>query len=264
MRASSTKRILTPLKPLGRMPVWVAGRRRQVALLPLLLFAMISVAQKPSDPEQWLEEAEAAYTKITNYSAVLYKQQRVNGKLMPKETIFLKFQKPFSLYMRWIAAPFKDYEVLYVEGLNDNRAKIHARTFIWFGTWNLHPQNPRLMSNNLRPLTATGLGYLLTTVATNVRKAQKFGELRFYYHGEEMVYGRQTQRLEVIFPNDKNKGYEAYRLFINQDCANKLFVRINIYDWNNYLIEHYGYENIKFDNTFTANDFDAANPEYRF
>ena len=81
------------------------------AFVFVALVAHGGAADKP-DPEQWLSEAEAAYDKVTRYTAIFHKQQRVAGKLLPAETIVLKFRKPSSLYMKWIREPYEGSELL--------------------------------------------------------------------------------------------------------------------------------------------------------
>ena len=120
------------------------------------------------------------------------------------------------------------------------------------------------MAGNLRPLTETGIGYLVKTVAINVRTAIKAGELGFHERGEETVYGRRTQRVEVVFPKEKAKGYDAYRLIINQDITSKILLRIQVYDRDDHLFENYGYEDLKLDAGLTDADFDPKNPDYHF
>lgn len=240
------------------------GRRLLPALSALMLLTTIGRAQGPADPEKWLREAENAYGGITTYTAVFHKQQRVDGKLLREETILIKFRNPFSLYMRWIAAPYKGSELLYVEGWNGNRAKAHRGGLLRFITFNLDPTNPRLMAGNLRPITETGLGYLVKTVALNVRKANAAGELRFFDRGEDAVGGRKTTVREMVFPKDQAKGYAAYRLVVNQDMASKVLIRIQMYDWNDQLFESYEYENLKLDASLTDADFDPANAAYHF
>ena len=170
------------------------------ALFVLAAMAAHGGATGPSDPEEWLKEAEAAYDGVTSYTAVFHKQQRVDGKLLPEETILLKYRKPFSLYLKWIKAPYKGSELLYVAGWNENRIRAHSGGILRFVTRNLDPRDPGLMEGNLRPVTSIGIGYLLKAVATNIRKAIKVRELTFSERGEETVYGRKTQVLEVFFP----------------------------------------------------------------
>jgi outer membrane lipoprotein-sorting protein len=216
------------------------------------------------DPEQWLREAEAAYSKVTTYTAIFHKQQRVAGTLLPEETIFLKYRKPSGLYMKWIKAPYKGSELLYETGRNEDRVEAHRGGILRFVTRNLDPSDSALMAGNLRPVTSTGIGYLLETVAINMRKAMKAGDLTFTARGEETVYGRSTQVLEIVIPEKGAKGYAGCRLVINQDVESKILLRIRVYDCDAQLVENYGYENLDLNAPLVDSDFDPKNPEYHF
>ena len=217
------------------------------------------------DPEEWLREAEAAYDRVPTYTAVFHKQQRVAGKLRPEETILLKCRKkPFSLYMKWIRAPYKGSELLYVAGWNEGRVRAHRGGILRFVTRNLDPRDPGLMAGNLRPVTSTGIGYLLETVATNIRKAIKVGELTFSERGQETVYRRNTQILEVVIPKERAKDYDGCRYVINQDIQSKILVRIRVYDRDDQLVENYGYEDLDLNAGLADADFDPKNSEYHF
>lgn len=231
------------------------------------LFSAASLQANAKDQAysvKWLEDAEAAYDKVSSYTAVFHKQQRVAGKLLPEETILLKFRKPFSLYMNWNVAPYKGCEVLYVEGWNDNRARVHRGGLLRYITRNLAPDHAKLMSGNLRPLTDTGIGFLQQTVAWNIRKAITAGEVDLIEHGEETVYGRAAQIREFVFPQDRAKGYGAYRMIICQDLQSRILIRLRAYDWNNQLFENYGYDQIDLHAGLTGADFDPEHADYRF
>src|SRR5512134_1995984 len=234
------------------------------ALLVLAATAAHGGAADRPDPEEWLREAEAAYDRVTSYTAVFHKRQRVAGKLLPEETILLKYRKPLSLYMRWIKAPYKGSELLYVAGWNQDRIRAHRGGILRFITRDLDPTDPGLMAGNLRPVTSTGIGYLLDTVATNIRKAIKVGELTFSERGQEKVYGRSTRVLEVVFPKERAKDYDGRRFIVNQDVESKILVRIRVHDRDDQLVEEYGYENLELNAPLTDADFDPKNPEYHF
>jgi len=132
------------------------GMTRIICCALFLLGAMTAHgggAGDQPDPEEWLRKAEAAYDRVTSYTAIFHKQQRVAGKLGPEETIFVKFKKPFSLYMKWIKAPYQASELLYVAGWNENRVRAHRGGILRLLTRNLKPSDPRLMAGNLRPVT---------------------------------------------------------------------------------------------------------------
>jgi Protein of unknown function (DUF1571) len=217
------------------------------------------------DPDEWLREAEAAYNRVTMYTAIFHKQQRIAGKLLSEETMLLKCRKkPFSLYMKWIEEPYKGSELLYVAGWNEGRIRAHRGGVLSFIIQNLYPNDPKLMSNELYPVTSTGIGYLLEAVALNMRKAINADDLTFSEERKEKVYGRNTLALEVNFPKEKVKAYDGWRFVINQDVESKILIRIKIYDQNDQLIEYYGYENLNFNASLTDADFDPKNPEYHF
>jgi hypothetical protein len=166
--------------------------------------------------------------------------------------------------MKWIKAPNKGSEVLYVAGWNDNRIRAHSGGLLRFIIRNLDPRDPGLMDGNLRPVTSTGIGFLLEAVAINMRKALRAGELTFSKRGDEAVYGVPTQVLEVVFPKERAKDYDGRRFVINQDVKSKILIRIRIYDRDDQLIENYGYENLALDAPLADRDFDPKNPDYHF
>jgi hypothetical protein len=240
---------------------------RTICSVLFVFAAMVAYgdASASVDPQEWLREAEAAYDKVRSYTAIFHKQQRVAGKLEPEETILLKCRKtPFSLYMKWIRRPYEGSELLYVKGWNEDRAKAHRGGLLRFITRDLDPSHPGLMADNLRPVTSTGIGFLLEAVATNIRKASKRGELTFSARGEESVYGRKTQVLEMIFPKARAGDYDGYRHVINQDVESKILVRIRVYDRDDRLVENYGYENLYLNAPLGDAAFDPRNPEYHF
>lgn len=251
------------------LPTKIANTRNSARIFCSALFVLAAVAAHGGDndlsnPEAWLREAEAAYDQVTSYTAVFHKQQRVAGKLLPKETILLKFRKPACLYMKWIRPPYEGSELLYVPGWNENRVMAHRGGILRFFTRNLDPGHPGLMADNLRPVTSTGIGYLLETVAIHIREADQAGGFTFSGRGEENVYGRNTRVLEVVFPNQRLLDYDGFRFVINQDVGSKLLLRIRVFDLDGQLIEDYGYENLDLDAQLTDADFDPENPEYRF
>lgn len=160
--------------------------------LPAAMAAHGGASDRP-DPEEWLREAGAAYGRVTSYTAIFHKQQRVAGKLLAEEAILLKFRKPSSLYMKWMA------------GWNENRIRAHRGGVLRFITRNLDPRDPGLMAGNRRPVTSTGIGYLLDTVALKMHKAIKVGELSFS-QSEKKCVRQEHAGPGSGFPKGESKG----------------------------------------------------------
>jgi len=80
-------------------------------------------------PAGLLMAMEAAYRGVRDYTATLMKQERVKGKLLPRETIAVKFRRPYAIYMKWTGAVKAGQEVIYVRGRNDGKLSAHPGKF---------------------------------------------------------------------------------------------------------------------------------------
>jgi len=99
-------------------------------LLVIFLLPLVGRGQERIDLEDWLRQAEAFLDTTASYAAVFHKQERVKGWLKAEETVYLKFKKPFKVYMKWIDDPGKGREVLYVDGWNKNRILLREPGFM--------------------------------------------------------------------------------------------------------------------------------------
>jgi Protein of unknown function (DUF1571) len=120
------------------------------------------------------------------------------------------------------------------------------------------------MKGNLRPVIEMGIGQRVNIVALYVRKAINAGDLGFSERGEEPVYGRKTQVLEIVLSNGRAGGYDGHWFVINQDVENKILIRIRVYGQDDQLVENYGYEDLDLDARLADADFDPSNSAYRF
>lgn len=253
------KKILNKSNLLGECSV----KRVWLVLFVAATFVAVAKAQEKVDPEDWIRGLERTYSNIDCYTAIFHKQERVNGKLLEEETISIKFKKPFKVYMRWIKDPYKGRETLYIDSWNKNQMKVRESGMAGVITVNLDPKGSLAMKRNRHPITESGLGHVVKLIGENLRKGIRTGNLKFQQHGEETMYGRKTHRVEIIFPQDKAKGYYCYRVNINLDVEQKVPIKIQIYDWDDILIETYGYEGLNLNPGLTDVDFDTENPEYK-
>jgi outer membrane lipoprotein-sorting protein len=235
-----------------------------LSLLFTVVFITKGKAEEKVNPDQWIKEAETALFQVENYRTIFHKQERVEGKLMEEETVSFKFKKPFKVYMRWIKGPYKGRELLYADGWNNNRMMVHDSGIAGMITVNLDPKGSLAMKGNRHPITDSGLDHLVKLMGDHVRRGIRDGELEFKVVGEETVYGRRTQRIEIVSPRNRAKKYYCYRATLNLDLEKKVPIKVQIYDWDNSLVENYGYEDLRFNGNLVDADFSPKNPEYRF
>ena len=239
--------------------------KRIILLLLVLEFSSPAAgAYDKTDLENWLRHAESTLARTESYTAIFHRQERIQGKLADEETIFLKFKKPFKVYMKWAKEPHKGRESLYIEGYNDNLLKVRERGLAGIMAVNIDPKGALAMKGSRHSVTDSGLEHLVKLLRENWEKGIKAREIDLRGQGEEIVYGRTTNRVEIIFPKNKARSYYCYRALINLDLETKLPIRVHIYDWDDTLLESYGYEAVKLDAGLTEADFDPKNSEYRF
>ncbi len=139
------------------MPEVLMVKKLLATLLFVILLPLVCRGQERIALEDWLGQAEVFLERTESYTAVFHKQERVKGWLKPKETVSLKFKKPFKVYMKWIEDPGKGREILYVDGQNNNRILLHEPGIMGVVIMNLHPQGHLAMNGSRHPITEAGL-----------------------------------------------------------------------------------------------------------
>lgn len=226
----------------------------------------LSAAELDSSTVQhYITSMKNAYNQIDDYQCIFKKQERVNGKLLPQETILLKFKRPFSIYMKWIKEPHKDQEILYVRGWNDGKLRAHPGSFPDI-TVNLNPTGSLAMRENRHPVTEAGIGQTIKMVSDDYHYAMKHPQdsVKYYNRGTKMVEGRKAQCFEAIMPMKEHSPYYAYRAVVCIDDSLSLPSRVIIYDKTNTLVEDYFYTKYKLNIGLTKKDFQPDNPNYNF
>jgi len=220
--------------------------------------------QENFGPEEWIRRAERTLSSVTSYAAVFHKQERIGDTLNKKETIYLKFMKPFKVYMKWIKEPSCGREAIYADGSNKNLVKVHECGLAGFMDLDLDPGGHIIMRGSRHPMTDAGIENLVHFIGREIRTGMKNKELDVIDRGDEIVYGRKTRKVEFIFPSSAIKGYYCYRSILNIDIETDLPVKACLFDWKDRVIERYGYESLHLDPGLTDTDFDPSNPEYAF
>lgn len=214
--------------------------------------------------QEWLRQAEGLLDRTESYTAIFHKQERIKGWLKTRETVQLKFKKPFKVYMKWIEGPGKGRVVYYVEGWNDNRILVREPALRGTVTFNLRPQGPLAMQGSRHPITEVGLERLVKIFMDHLQKGWGSAEFELRRGQEEMLFRRWTLPVEIVFPRDPRNGYYCYRSIISFDLEKKVPIRVRNFDWEDRLIEDYGYEDLQLNEGLTDADFDPNNPKSRF
>lgn len=209
-----------------------------------------------------LEAMEDAYRKVRDYTVVFSKQERVKGKLLPRETIHVKFRKPYSLYMRWSGAVKAGQEVLYVRGKHDGKLRAHPGSFPDV-TVGLAPTSSLAMKGNRHPITDASLGDVLRLMMNDLRRSRERPQdgVTMTDLGEDTRHGARVRCIDTRFPAP---GYYAAHVRLCSFVASKLLSRVQVWDAKEQLLEDYEYRDLRVNVGLRDQDFAEDNPAYNF
>lgn len=199
-----------------------------------------------------LARAEASYGGIDNYVSILIRQERVGGKLAPRERIRLSFRKnPWSIHLVWLSKPKAGRQLVFVPGHYDN--KIHGREPTFFGAipLKMDPHGSLARRNSRHPITEAGIGSLIKRFRRDLARAKR-GTIR--YIGVE-AYGSSSRPMHHVRSVSANQ----WRRDLYFDTQSALPTLLEVVDSNGERLEFYSFENLEM-NIPKLNNPDAFNP----
>jgi len=221
---------------------------------------------------RWAYAGLSNINKLQDYSATLAKRERIGGKVLDYEYMFVKIRhRPFSVYMYFLGPPaIKGQEVIFVEGQNGGSMLAHTVGMkAMFGTVPLKPDGPIAMRNERYPLTELGILNMTRRLVEVGEKDIKYGECEVKFYEGAKINGRVCTCIEVIHPVPRrNFLFHLAQIFVDKEY--NVPIRYVSYDWPREkggrpeLMEEYTYLNLKLNNGFTDADFDTKNPNYKF
>jgi hypothetical protein len=271
-------------EPLADVGGPVSTRPAQGPIEPTSLAASTENAE-PSWPEARLD-GDAAKTlllsvltlaaqrldRVPSYTATFHKQERIDGKLGPLQTMSMKVrQHPFALYFKFLS-PHAGKEVVYAEGHHDNKVVAHGGglTRLLLPRLAVPPDHPLALADSRHAVTEAGL----TNLAA---KLIRFRKMDLDDREAETVLDRFTDACGRAWLRSvhTHPTYHEERPFarveVLYDPETRLPIDIRNFDWPQpghagelLLAEHYAYEDLDLDADLTAIDFDPANPAYQF
>jgi hypothetical protein len=213
-------------------------------------------AASPLDqPLRLANQAAQTFARVRDYTGLMVKQERLNGKLQPENLVEIKMRtQPFSVNLRWLAPKESaGQEVCYVAGQNQNQMLVHSKGILGvMGFVKIDPRDPRVMQHSRHTITEAGIGNLIGQLqaAWQMEKPLNKTEVRV---AEYEYNKRRCIRVEAIRPQNLGGRNSCYRTVVYFDKENTLPVRLELYDWPRQsgpaggdLLESYSYFNMRF------------------
>lgn len=225
--------------------------------------------KKISSVRVLVEKMTESVSRVDDYTCIFTKQEYVDGKLLPEETIFLKQRKiPFSVYMKWVEEPHKGREVLFLEGKYEDKLMAHEGSGVkkLLGTLALNPEGNMAMKDSRHPVTDAGIYHIAEIIQDDFDRAMNHPEhgVRYSDVQEVSVHGRPALRVLALHPPDPGLKYYAPQVEIYIHSSSYLPVSIIVFDEKGTKIEHYTYRDYRINPGLTGRDFHVDNPAYDF
>ena len=222
-----------------------------------------------------LQQGCEQFADIDNYSATLYKQERIGGELRDGQTVTVKMRhEPFSVYMKWLTGD-RGRQVIYVDGQNDNRMLVQLGGIKGriLGTLTIDPQGSQAMAETRHPITGAGLLALAEkTVEHRQRDLERDEGCQCEIHDNQTHNDRSCYVFVTTWDSPEyNDIYRKSVLYIDKELS--MPVCVQNYTWavdanpetidEDTLIEFYSYSDINIDAVHADGDFDRTNRDYR-
>lgn len=220
-------------------------------------------------------------TDIRDYTCLLVKQERVNGRLRDREFIFAKVRhersvdgevvEPFSLYLKFLKPErVTGREVLYVADENENKILVRKGGPRFASlTTRVDPNSIFAMSGNRYPVTEFGVLRLMERLQAIGNHECQFGECNVSIDMDAQHDEIDCTRIDIEHPvHREHFEYHVARVYIDKN--RHVPIRFESYYWPEensdepILQEEYTYRHLKTNVGLTDEDFDPTNPNYGF
>ena len=206
-----------------------------------------------------------AYDKVKDYPAIYHLQFMNDDQVGERQTVFLKFRKPLSIYLKWIKEPNEGREILVDQEHTGGKMLIRTSFFPYL-CLKLDPNGSLAMSGRRHPVTDVGLGYIIQMVQKVVSLARNRPQdnVEFFDQGYAQVFGKTCRILEAVTPPGEKAGYFGSRVRLWIDQKMHLPIKVSIWDSQERLIEDYAYQDTRLNQGLTEKDFSPDNPNHNF
>ncbi|HTU91208.1 MAG TPA: DUF1571 domain-containing protein [Gemmataceae bacterium] len=213
-------------------------------------------AASPMDkPLRLIHEAQTAYQNVRDYTCLLIKRERINGKLPPDNIIEMKVRtQPFSVYLRWLQPRGEaGQEVCYVAGKNDGKMRVRPKGMFgsFAGFVSLDLDDPRVRQTSRRNISEAGIGNMIERFARAWENERRLNLTTQVQVAEYEYNRRRCMRVETIHPNNAGGHFLYCRDIVYFDKETHLPIRLEFYDWPRVagdpgqLVEVYSFANMR-------------------
>lgn len=223
-----------------------------------------------------LRKGMKSFSNVTDYTASMYKQERMNGVLGEGQTIELKMKhEPFSVYMKWLSGDDRGQQAIYVADQNDGKLLVQPGGIKGrlTGVLSLDPEGTLAMASSRHPVTQAGLVELAKTILKYQDADLERGEGFQCELLDNATFGeRPCYLFTCIYESEEfNSNYRKSVIYVDKELS--MPVCVKNFCWakdanpetidEDTLLEFYAYSELELMQKLDETAFDASNRKYR-
>jgi len=197
--------------------------------------------------QELIDRGQARMDEMTNYQVRLIRQERVNDRLLERESVLLSIRrKPFAVRLEWTDGPNEGRMVLWSRHECEGLMHIHlGKTLVPVPPMRLAPESPMAMANSRHPIYEAGLDQLLENLESQIERARSSGD---------QVGRFELRKVATDVPSLEGPGREivritprgeTWRLVIAEGSGLPVFLSAT--DAQGRLLEHYEFHDLEVD-----------------
>jgi hypothetical protein len=199
------------------------------------------------------------HREVKGYCGLLKKQERINGKLNPPESIDFCFrEEPYSVLLKWREGARDVKASLYVDGENRNQAAVVTNTRIPI-SWNIDPEGKRARDAGRYSIREFSIRQGTERIVRAWQAAKDNGTLQVEYLGKLPVAdldGRICHVLKRHCNPPEDDGIATVEIAI--DAENLMQIGSTLTGTKGELIGKYQFYNLKINPHYADAEFDRA------
>lgn len=179
-------------------------------ILKILVVLLITSIEVMGQIESGISITQKMFEKTKTINTLTYtltKHERVNGKLI-KQISFNKIEKsPFRVYLKQLY-PKEGMEVLFIDGVNNNKALINPNGFPWINL-NLNPLESIMRKNQHHTIFESGFDHVISILIFLTEKYKSEIDEIVAYNGLVQYQNKACHSISLINPHF---GYNDYTI----------------------------------------------------
>jgi Protein of unknown function (DUF1571) len=192
-----------------------------IAIVSIWIFNT-SFVNSPIEGAHVLEQVFIRNKAMKKVSVTIHMKERFGNKVLDKQSIFKIEYNPTKIYVKQ-QFPDPQFEVLYIEGQNDNKAIVNPNSFPWM-VLKLDPLGSIMRKDNHHSIYASGYSFFIDVLEHLYNKYKGDFTNMLTYEGITQYSGVACHKIVV---NNPNFSYTPYKVQAGENLeilAHKFFI----------------------------------------